>query len=113
MEKNDLINQIRKISKLLLKGTNYTGRQLRSLSLIELEDELIRLLKVVSLPNTIIKEKIKTVPQSHIKNINWYKNYKKWMVSFKKDRKQTTVGYYSCLEDAIKAKEEYERNRQN
>jgi hypothetical protein len=55
MEKNDLINQIRKISKLLLKGTNYTGRQLRSLSLIELEDELIRLLKVVSLPNTIIK----------------------------------------------------------
>ncbi len=41
---------------------------------------------------------------SGYKNINWYKEGKKWRVAIKKDYKLYHVGYFPNLEDAIAAR---------
>lgn len=104
------ISQIYKLGK-VLKTTCKSRQELLDLKLDQVEEELIRLLNLIK-PDTEIYES-ERVPRSGIPGITWYKKSRRWAIHVRKNKRRKLLGYRTCLGNAIKLKNEYERNNKN
>ena len=55
----------------------------------------------------VLNRRIQKNNTTNYKNIHWYKTTKKWNVHIKRNNKQYNIGYFSTIEEAIKARDTF------
>lgn len=58
------------------------------------------------------RDKPKIDSKSGHRNISWYPRYGQWVVLVQKNKQKTHLGYHDDINDAIKARDEFNRSRQ-
>ena len=66
-------------------------------------------LQICSQRDNLRKAALKSTNKSGVTGVCWYKKTGKWMAHIKLNYKHITIGYYDTIEEALKARMDYEK----